>query len=85
MKDDGYPDVQAFMTTYRKAEAVVDNYNRELAEWERHVKERTETNRKQNGMYRPKRQSVRNRLKQFQTEGRRTKIRKEPKSQDRDR
>ena len=32
LKDDGYPDVHAFMVTYHKAEAVVDNYNRELAE-----------------------------------------------------
>lgn len=39
LKDDGYPDVQAFMVTYHKAEAVVDNYNRELAEWERKIKE----------------------------------------------
>ncbi len=37
--EDGYPDVQAFMATYRKAEAVVDKYNRDLAEWERQVKE----------------------------------------------
>lgn len=39
LKDDVYPDVQAFMATYRRAEAIVDNYNRELAEWERKVKE----------------------------------------------
>ena len=31
---EGYPDVQAFTATYRKAEAVVSRYNRELAEWE---------------------------------------------------
>ena len=39
LKDDGYPDVQAFMATYRKAETVVENYKRELAEWERKIKE----------------------------------------------
>ena len=34
LKEDGYPDVQAFMATYREAEAVVEQYNRDLAEWE---------------------------------------------------
>lgn len=37
LKEDGYPDVQAFMATYRKAEAVVEQYNRDLAAWEREV------------------------------------------------
>ena len=32
---EGYPDVQTFTATYRKAEAVVSRYNREMAEWER--------------------------------------------------
>ncbi len=30
LKEDGYPDVQAFMATYREAEAVVEQYNRRL-------------------------------------------------------
>ena len=38
LKEDGYPDVRAFMATYRKAEAVVEQYNRDLAAWERHEK-----------------------------------------------
>lgn len=29
------------MATYRKAEAVVDKYNRDLAEWESQVKEKS--------------------------------------------
>lgn len=33
LKEDGYPDVQAFMATYRKAEAVVEQYNHDLAAW----------------------------------------------------
>ena len=37
---EGYPDVQTFTATYRKAEAVVSQHNRELAEWERKVQER---------------------------------------------
>ena len=40
---DGYPDVQAFMATYREAEAVVEQYNHSLAEWERHVKRKAQT------------------------------------------
>ena len=28
------------MTTYRKAEAVVEQYNRDLAKWEQQVKEK---------------------------------------------
>ncbi len=31
LKDDGYPDASAFMKTYRKAEAIVEDYNRDLA------------------------------------------------------
>ncbi len=31
LKEDGYPDVQAYMATYRKAEAVVEQFNRDLA------------------------------------------------------
>ncbi len=30
LTDDGYPDVQAFMKTYRKAEAIVTQYNQDL-------------------------------------------------------
>lgn len=46
-KNDGYPDVQVFMATYRKAEAVVEQYNRELAEWERKAKESHRTAEKE--------------------------------------
>lgn len=38
LKEDGIPDVQVFMITYRKAEAVVEQYNRDLASWERQVR-----------------------------------------------
>lgn len=31
LKDDGYPDVQAFMKTYRKAEAIITQYNQDLS------------------------------------------------------
>lgn len=43
LKEDGYPGVKAFMATYRKAEIVVWQYNRDLAEWERQVSKKHQT------------------------------------------
>ena len=37
LKEDGYPDVQVFMRTFREMESVVERYNRDLAEWEYQV------------------------------------------------
>ena len=37
LKEDGYPDVQAFKRTYDDATALVEQYNRDLAAWERQV------------------------------------------------
>ena len=34
LKKDGYPDVQAFMRIFREMESVVEQYNRDLVEWE---------------------------------------------------
>ena len=76
LKEDGCPDVQAFMVTYREAEAVVEQYNRTLAEWERQVKEKRRLQKP------PERESVRNRLRQLQEQGRQQPHRK--KSFDRD-
>ena len=82
LSEDGYPDVQAFMATYREAEAVVERYNRDLAEWERKAKEsRRPTAKEQYSP--PERESVRNRLRQLQAQGRQQKSRK--KSFDRER
>lgn len=75
MEQDGYPDVQAFMATYREAEAVVEQYNRNLAEWERQVKESRPPKP-------PEKESVQNRLRQLQEQGRQQKPLK--KSFDRD-
>ncbi len=77
LKEDGYPDVQAFMATFRKMEAVVEQYNRDLAEWERQVKEKEKPNRPL------EKESVRDRLRQLQAEGKVQRTRK--KSQDRER
>ena len=70
LMEDGYPDVQAFMATYREAEAVVEQYNRDLAEWERQVKQKSRPPRP------PEKESVRNRLRQLQEQGRQQKPRK---------
>jgi len=64
LKEDGYPDVQAFMATYRKVEAVVEQYNRSLSEWERQVIEKRRPPKP------PERESVRSRLRQLQEQGR---------------
>ena len=37
LKEDGYPDVQAFKRTYDAATALMEQYNRDLAAWERQV------------------------------------------------
>lgn len=76
LKEDGYPDVQAFMATYREMECVVEQYNRDLAEWKRQVKQKSRPPKP------PERERVRNRLRQLQEQGRQQKPRK--KSFDRD-
>lgn len=76
--------VQAFMKTYRKAEAIVTQYNQDLAEWEQAVKNGRKPAEKQHRP--PERQSVRNRLRQLQEEGKQNAQPKQrKKSQDRDR
>ena len=37
LKEDGYTDVQVFMRTFREMESVVEQYNRDLAEWKYQV------------------------------------------------
>ena len=68
LKEDGYPDVQAFMATYRKAEAVVEQYNRDLAAWERQVREKQKPASTEQPKP-PERESVLKRLRQLQAEG----------------
>ena len=53
LKNDGYPDVQVFMATYRKAEAVVNNYNRERENGNARSKKKADPPKK-NGMHSPK-------------------------------
>lgn len=69
LKEDGYPDVQAFMATYQQAEFVVEQYNHELAEWERTAREKR-ISAETAGRRPPEKESVKNRLKQLQEQGR---------------
>ena len=70
------------MATYRKAEAVVENYNRELAEREHKVKESRRPAEKERYVP-PERESVRDQLRRLQAEGKQQRTRK--KSQDKGR
>ena len=67
LKEDGYPDVQAFMATYRKAEAVVEQYNRDLAAWEREVRENRRPAEKER-LTPPEKKSIRDQLRRLQAE-----------------
>lgn len=64
LKDEGYPDVMAFMQTYRQMEAVVAQYNRELREYEQKLKQKEKPAARP-----PERKSVREQLRQIQAEG----------------
>lgn len=81
LKEDGYPDVQAFMATYRKAEAVVELYNRDLAAWEREVRENRRPAEKER-LTPPEKKSIRDQLRRLQAESRQ---RSQPKRKSHDR
>ena len=83
LMEDGYPDVQAFMRTFREMESVVEQYNRDLAEWERKVQKKQPAEKERYAQ--PEKDSVRNRLRQLQEHGRqRNQPRQRTKSFDRD-
>ena len=64
-KADGYPDVQIFMRTFREMESVVEQYNRDLAQWEYQVsKKSTATSKEQHRP--PEKQSVLKHLREIQ-------------------
>lgn len=65
LKVDGYPDVQVFMRTFREMESVVEQYNRDLAEWEWQVSRKPTAAAK--AQYRqPEKQSVLKHLREIQ-------------------
>ncbi len=74
LKEDGYPDVQAFKRTYDAATALVEQYNRDLAVWERQV------NGEQPQQKPPEKESIRKKLRDMEAEAKRrnTERRQEP-------
>ena len=63
-----------FTATYRKAEKIVSQYNRDLAQWEQTVQKKKQPAEKP-----PEKQSVREQLRKLQEEGR-----KKPRNRSRD-
>ena len=62
MRQEGYPDGQAFLTAYNKAEGIVRQYKRDLAEWERRTDAAVE---------KPQRKSVLAELRRLEAEAKR--------------
>lgn len=61
-----YPDVQAFKRTYDTATALVEQYNRDLAAWERQV-----SGEKQPQQVPPEKESIRKKLQDMEAEAKR--------------
>ena len=64
LKDEGYPDVMAFMKTYREMESVVARYEREVWEYEQKLKQKEQPAERP-----PEKRSIRAQLRQLQAEG----------------
>ena len=64
VKKAGYPNGQAFMVAYNKAEKIVKQYNADLAEWER----RTQQPVLAEPQRPPEKRSIIEQLRQIQTE-----------------
>ena len=69
LKADGYPDVQVFMRTFREMESVVEQYNRDLAEWERQTSRKPSAAAKEQRRP-PEKQSVLKHLREIQDKNR---------------
>ena len=65
LQDDGYPDAEVFIAAFKKATEIVEQYRRDLSDWERKVKSNQAPDRQSPP---PEKQSVRNRLRQLQAE-----------------
>lgn len=65
LKEYGYPDVQIFMLTFREMESVVEQYNRDLAEWERQTSRKPTAAAKEQRRP-PEKQSVLKHLREIQ-------------------
>ena len=71
LKEDGYPDVQVFMRTFREMESVVEQYNRDLAEWECQVSWKPTSAAKEQHRP-PEKQSVLKHLREIQERNKQT-------------
>ena len=66
LKEEGYPDVQAFKRLYDNATALVEQYNRDLVAWERQVKGEEMPQQKP-----PEKESIRKELRDMEAEAKR--------------
>ena len=65
LQNDGYPDAEVFIATFKEATEIVEQYHRDLSDWERKVKSNQAPGRQSPP---PEKQSVRNRLRQLHAE-----------------
>lgn len=63
LKEDGYPDAQAFMRTYNKATELVEQYNRDLTAWEQQVHREQQPQQAP-----PEKESIRKKLRDMEAE-----------------
>ena len=66
LKADGYPDVQAFKRLYDEATILVEQYNRDLAAWERQVHGGQQIQQAP-----PEKESIRKKLQDMEAEAKR--------------
>ena len=76
LKEDGYPDVQAFKRLYDNATILVEKYNRDLVAWERQV------NGEKSKQKTPEKESIRKKLRDMEAEAKRrnAQLRQKPKN-----
>ena len=72
LKEDGYPDVQAFKRTYDAATALVEQYNRDLAAWEQEVNGKGKSKPQQSKP--PEKESIRKKLRDMEAEAKRRNV-----------
>lgn len=66
LKEDGHPDVQTFKRLYDDATILVEQYNRDLAAWERQVH-----GAQQPPQVPPEKESIRKKLRDMEAEAKR--------------
>ena len=69
LKEDGYPDVQAFKRLYDNATTLVEQYNHDLAAWEQEVNGKGKASPQQSKP--PEKESIRKKLRDMEAEAKR--------------